>query len=464
MRQEAKSEPKLPSFRARVFRAGGWVLGGSVSSQALRLLSNLILTRLLAPQLFGIMTIVTVVWTVVGLLADIGLTQAIIQSPRGEDWTFLNTAWTLQVLRGWWIWFVCLALSFVLYTAGAWHWLPPDSVYAAPVLPAVIAVTSFSSVISAFKPTKATVLYRNLDIGRAVQVEVVAQVVSIIVSISLAWIMPSIWSLVIGLMAGVTSSVILNYHWVPGTNNHFMWDRTYLREFTHFGKWIFLSSAVGVLASNGDRLLLGGWFDPATLGYYAIAFNLAFVAEGFADRLFGSVSLAAMSEVARRDAKHLPALYFKMRWPSDITLVGTAGFLFATGEWIIHLLYDARYAAAGPMLEMLSFGLLFSRYRLAQKAYVAIGSPRYEAITNVVRVISLFLIVPICYYMFGINGAILGIAFHTVPMVICILLINGYLGINNMRLEFIVLGMWPVGWGVGYCFVALTHFSGINPH
>src|SRR5262249_52416768 len=100
-RQSPKNEGQLPlPLKVRVFWAGSWIVGGHVFALALRLLSSLIMTRLLAPDLFGIMAIATAVHVVVALLADVGLFQSIVQSPRGEDPSFLNTAWTLQVVRG----------------------------------------------------------------------------------------------------------------------------------------------------------------------------------------------------------------------------------------------------------------------------------------------------------------------------------------------------------------------------
>jgi O-antigen/teichoic acid export membrane protein len=446
------------SLKARVLRAGSWVLVCHVLALAIRLLGNLIMTRLLSPDVFGIMAIATVVQIVVTLLADIGLFQVIIQSPRGEDRSFVNTAWTLQVLRGWLIWSVCAAVAFGLHTADIWGWFPLDSAYAAPGLPAVIAVASFSAVILGLRSMKAIAVYRKLDVKRATIIELVSQLIGLSVAVLVGWLTRSIWSFVGGGLVSSAFATLLSHVWLDGPTDRLAWDRKSLHELLNFGKWIFLSSVVSVLAANGDRLLLGAWVDPTVLGYYSIAFSLATVVEGAADRLFGSVSLATLSEVARRQPERFATLYFRMRWPADAAFVGMAGFLFATGQWIIEVLYDPRYAPAGPMLQILSFGLLFARYRLAQKAYVSLGRPNYEAITNVVRVISLFLLVPGLFYAFGIFGAILGIAVHMMPAVLFVFWFNRPYGLNNIRLELTVLGMWPLGWlfGIALATVAST--------
>ncbi len=71
-----------------------------MASQGIRLGGNLIMARLLMPEMFGIMVIATTVSVVLHLLSDVGFRQNIIQSPRGNDPAFLNTVWTAQIIRG----------------------------------------------------------------------------------------------------------------------------------------------------------------------------------------------------------------------------------------------------------------------------------------------------------------------------------------------------------------------------
>src|ERR1039458_9830619 len=99
------------SLKFRAFRAGSWVITSHVVAQLLRLIGNLVMTRLLAPDAFGVMAMAMTVQGIVSLCADTGLRQAIIQSPNGGNPSFLNTAWTLEIWRSWMIWAVCPAIA-----------------------------------------------------------------------------------------------------------------------------------------------------------------------------------------------------------------------------------------------------------------------------------------------------------------------------------------------------------------
>ena len=79
------------SLRQLVFKASTWTLAGYGVNQALRLGGNLILTRLLFPEAFGLMAIGMTVIYGVGMFADTGITP-IVQNAQGNHPDFLNTA------------------------------------------------------------------------------------------------------------------------------------------------------------------------------------------------------------------------------------------------------------------------------------------------------------------------------------------------------------------------------------
>ena len=73
------------SLRKRVLLAGALNIGSIVASQVIRLGGNLIITRLLLPEMFGLMAIATTVSVLLLLLSDVGLRQNIIQSPEATS-------------------------------------------------------------------------------------------------------------------------------------------------------------------------------------------------------------------------------------------------------------------------------------------------------------------------------------------------------------------------------------------
>src|SRR5713101_1716008 len=100
-----------PHLVQRVLRAGGWTVLGYGTSQLLLLAGNLILTRLLFPEAFGLMAIVLAVMVGVALLSDVGIEQSIIHNKRGNEPAFVNTAWSIKVIRGVLMWLALWLLA-----------------------------------------------------------------------------------------------------------------------------------------------------------------------------------------------------------------------------------------------------------------------------------------------------------------------------------------------------------------
>jgi O-antigen/teichoic acid export membrane protein len=449
------------SLRARVFRAGSWSLFGHFLTLVLRLGGTLILTRLFTPQLFGILAVSAAVQVAVGLLTDIGLRPAIIQSRNGHDRAFLDTAWTLQIVRGGLIWGVGLIVALCLYMIGRFGLLDGGSLYSDPLLPPIVAATSFTAVILGFQSTKSITAGRDLALGRLIAIELLNSAFNLVAIVLMGWITGSIWSFVIGAWLSGILSVCLSHFWLPGRNNSFAWRPEALKEIGRFGRWVFFSSSISSLAISGDRFLLAGWLSAADVGCYSIASNIASFPDTIAYRMFNNVAMPALSDIVRNQPDRLATLYNRIRFVSDSLLVFLAGAIFASGDWLIGLLYDSRYAAAGPMLQYLSFSLLFARYGVAQSLFISLGKPNYVTVLSIIKVISLFCLTPLLFHLFSIQGAILGISLHMAPTLLAVFWFSRRLGVSNFLFEIAVLLMWPFGWASGLLAVRAAAALGL---
>jgi O-antigen/teichoic acid export membrane protein len=437
------------SLKRRMLTSGSWSTLGYGSSVALRFISTLVVTRLLMPEVFGVIAIAMMVQLIVNLLADVGISQTVIHSKRGATPELLHTAWTVQVLRGGIVWLVCLTIAAILYYAGRAGVFPADSVYAAPELPAVIAVATLASVVHGFESTSMIAAYRALNLKRRVLLTFGANLVGLIFTIFFAWYLRSVWAFVIGSVMNSVVLTVSSHLLMPGVRMRFRWDAESLRELKGYGTWVLMSSTLWVLAANADRLLLGGWVDPATLGLYSLAFTLAKMLSDAGEHLFSSVAMPAMSEKARESEQALARLYFRVRMPFDTLFLVGAGFLFSTGQLIVDILYDDRYAGAGRMLQALSCMLLFARYAIAFNAYLAMGKPRYYFYVNVTKLLSILTVLPLAYIFFGVEAAVWAIGLHMAPVVPLVFWLNRRHGLNNFRFEALVLLAWPVGYYIG---------------
>jgi len=434
---------------ANVFNASLIVFGSHFFSQLFRLVSNLIVTRLLVPEAFGLMAAAQVIVFGVTLMSDVGLSQNIIQSKRGEQAIFIHTAWSIQALQGVLIclFLVCLSLSLLYFqSVGV---LDAGTVYSDARLPVIIASLSFVALLDGFKSPYLYVLNRRVELGAVVSIDLCAQLVGILVMILVAWSSQSIWALVIGSIVSSMMKLSLSHIILRFPRLRFGWDKDSLVEIIGFGKWIIASSFFGFLVQKGDLLILGVFVTAETLGYYSISIMLALAVQGVVAKLMSSVYFPVFGNLVRDDPDALMPNYYKIRLKLDFLCGIAAGLLFVVGSEVVSVLYDDRYSDSGWMLEILSLSILGVGYLLSSMLFLAQGKSGVFTLIAAVQAVCLYAIVPAAYWAYGLEVAIWAIALNFIGrIVVSLYLMQKYFAVNYVR-EFIIVPFFGLGYLVG---------------
>jgi O-antigen/teichoic acid export membrane protein len=445
-----------PSLKNRALTAGSWSAIGFAGAQVLRLVSTLVLTGLLAPEIFGLFAMITTVQTIFGLLSDVGLRQSVVQNPRGGDPEFLSTIWTLQVGRGLFIWVFSSLTGLAIYGLALTGTFGPQSVYASGQLPWLLCAAGAVTFVDSFYSIKVLEQERNLNQRVINLIDLVCQVIGIATTLLVAWHSRSAWAVVAGGMIQSLAHVAFTHLFLTGHRVGFGWNREIVREVVLLGRWIIISSSFSIFAINADRILLSGWITAETLGVYYVAFQAYMVISGAMDRLMGAVVFPMFSEAVRAGNERFQRLYSRIKLPYDAVLALAAGGLWASGEWIVRLLLDPRWLPAGEMLQILSLGLIVARVSLPHAAYMAHGKMRNLSVINAALLVSTWVAIPLGYLFFGVNGAILAVALRLLPTLPIVYWFNRELGINRWNMEWVSLLAWPVGYLLGK---AVSHFG-----
>ena len=223
----------------RLKEASLWTLFAFVSSQGLRLFSNLILTRFLLPELFGLMAIVTVFRVGLYMGSEIGLKVSIIRHDNGEDPEILNTAWTMQVIRGSFLWLLMILIAYVLAFDSGIGLISSNAIYADERLPLLLMVMGSVAFISGFESSSLWLAQRNMNLARLSILELLSQFVGLIVMIYWAWMYPSVWALVVGAIVSSVIKTLMSHVFLDGKKNYFCWNKKIVVEFLHSSHHLF---------------------------------------------------------------------------------------------------------------------------------------------------------------------------------------------------------------------------------
>ncbi len=398
----------MTSVKKRAIKGAIWTFAGYGTSQVLRFGSNLILTRLLVPEYFGLMAVVNTLRMGIELFSDIGISPSIINNKDGDEPAFRNTAWTLQVIRGVVLWLFCLLIS-----------VPAANFYDDSRLLWLIPVVGLYSLIDGFSSTAIFTCQRRLDLARFTIFDLSVQILSTATVIIWAWFHPSILALAMGVVIAAIYRMVGSRWLIPGYKNSFLWDKTALKEIVSFGKWMFISSALMFASEQSDRLILGKLLSFQTLGVYTVAYTLANIPKEVIKKLSYRVIFPAISSQVDLPRSSLRDKILRQR---KLIMMGSAVGLAAlttVGDLIIGTLYDNRYAEATWMMPILCCGIWFSLlFYTISPALLAIGKPLYSAQSNLARFVMIGVVLPLAFFRFGIPGGIIVISLSDFPLYI----------------------------------------------
>lgn len=382
-----------------------------VVALSLRMVSSIVLSHLFTPEYFGVMALLTTVLVGLSLFSHLGVQEGVIQNERGDEPVFLNTAWTLQVLRGVFLWVMTVLL--------AW---PVARFYHEPRMIALFPALGFGCVIAGASSPSLLALARHMGVGKMSFLELLGQVVQFVVTLVWAWIQPSLWALVGGRLASELVRSAASYMFMPELRPRFALEKESVRAILHFGKWILLGTALAFLAQQSDRLILGKLVSFVLLGVYGIAFSLSDLPRQIISLFCSRVGFPFIARFSGRSRVEFRATLVKYRTP--VLAVGGLMLILVicAGDQFILRVYDKRYQDAAWMICILAAGLWHTLlYGTTNSAVLALSQTRYNAAGNLAYCITLFILIPFGYRNFGMPGAVTAVAVSDLPVYFIVL-------------------------------------------
>jgi O-antigen/teichoic acid export membrane protein len=396
------------SLKKRAFSASIWSILEYGFGMCLRVVSSLVLTRLLAPAYFGEITLVTTLIVGINLLSDIGLVPSVIQSAQGDEPVFLNTAWTVQIWRGVTLWLIAILLSW-----------PMAIFYHDSKLKLLLPVLALSTLISSFNGTSLLTLARHMGVGRLFAIDGSTALVSLIVTIIWAYVHPSVWAIVAGQLISNLYRLCLSHirAVAPGIRNSFCWDKKSVHDIVHFGKWIMVTTAFYFFASQADKLVLGRLITLAALGVYGLAYQLSDIPRQIMLALGSRVAYPFITKMIHRPVEEFESQFLRYRGFALLAGALMIGLMVNWGGLFVTRLYDHRYHDAAWMIPILAIGLWQTLlYQTTYPILLSLGKAKYGAAGNAAYCAAVFTAIPLAFHFFNLFGGVVAVAAGDLPL------------------------------------------------
>lgn len=354
-----------------------WDFIGRLGLQGVGFFVSIILARILIPEDFGLLALITVFINLANVFLDFGFSTALVQRSKVTEEHY-SSVFFMNV-------FVGFLLGILVFLSAPYvaHF------YDNYLLINLIRVMSLSFVINAFGNVTRAHLRREMNFKLVTIANITAAFASGFIAVFMAYNGFGVWSLVIQILISQLLSNIIIYFGCKLRFKLFFKKKAAI-ELWGFSSKIFYSGLIDTIFLNLDSLLIGKLFSSATLGYYYRAKSL----EGFSIRYtsgaISSVLLPSLSSL-QNDVKKFDDIVIKSFHILAFVSFLLSGLLFVSAEEIVILLFSDKWKSSIIYFQIIIIGAFSSQlFTICYNTLLSKGkSDEYLLINSVSKILSI---------------------------------------------------------------------------
>jgi O-antigen/teichoic acid export membrane protein len=367
----------------------------------LRLIRLVILARILSPNDFGLFGIALLAMSTLETFSQTGFQTALVQKKKNIS-NYLDTAWTVSVIRG------TILMIFLFITAPyiARFFNTPEASF-------IIQVIGVSMFFGGFTNIGILYFHKELEFNRQFVYHLSTTLVEFIVVVSAALIFKNVWALVFGLLAGTITGLVASYVIHPHRSS-FRLDISKAKELFSFGKWVFGSSILAFLITQGDDAFVGKFLGALMLGFYQMAYRIASMPTTEITHVISHVTFPAYAKM-QDNLPRLKEAYLRVLQVTSFLSFPLAGLIFFFAPDFTKIFLGEKWMPIVPALKVLViWGLIRSIGTLTGQIFLSLGNP---GIITKLQFIALVLL-GILIYPLSAKWGILGTSLAVVAAIV----------------------------------------------
>lgn len=367
---------KQKDFKDKLISATKWSTITEVVAKLVTPITNMVLARIIAPEAFGVVATITMVMSFADMFTDVGFQKYLIQ------YNFINEEEKIKTADvAFW---TNLLVSIILLTIIIIFKDSIASLVGNPGLGNVIAISSFQLILTSFSSIQLALYRRDFDFKTLFQIRVISILIPFIVTIPLALIGFSYWSLIIGSISMQFFNALLltiKSKWKPE-----IYYSTYiLKKMLSFSLWSLIESISIWFSSWIDIFLISSWLDDYHIGLYKTSISTVNSLMALITASVIPVFFSTMSRI-QDDNKKFNNMYFNTQRLMAYIIFPLGVGVFLYKELITKILLGDAWIEAAGIIG--GWGLVKTIYivvgNLASEVYRAKGRPQISLLSQII--------------------------------------------------------------------------------
>ena len=334
------------SLKQQTVRGVGWSFVDSMSGQGIMFLVGLVLARLLSPDEYGLIGIITIFISVFNSIVDSGFSNALIRKNDASDRDY-NTMFIVNMG----ISFVLFCLMYICAPLIAQFFNREE-------LTALCRVMGVVVILNALSIVQNTILAKRLDFKTKTKASFFSSVISGIVGISMAYIGFGVWALVGQQVSRQLLNSLLLWvyiHWLP----KFSFSMESYKEMWQFGWKLLVSTLLDTTWREIYQVVIGKCYTPYTLGLYTRAQQFSSMCSSNLSTIIQQVSYPVLSKM-QDDRIRLKNGYKRVLKTTMLVTFTLMLGLAGCAKSLILVLIGDKWIECVPILQILCFSAMLN--------------------------------------------------------------------------------------------------------
>ena len=322
-----------------------WRIAEQGGKQAIYFVISVVIARLIAPDQFGMVAMLSVFTAVAGVFIDSGLATALIRKNDRTQADCSTVYWFNIIVSA-----ICYVILFLCAPL-------VSRFYGMPELAAILRVTSLGLLIGSFAGVHRSLLQAEMDFKAMTKFNILGVVVSGATGIALAYLDFRVWALVIqGLVMHSITTVCVWYKvkWRPS----FIISRQSLKEFFGFGSKMLASSLLDTLYGNIYSIVIGKVYKASDLAFYNRATSLVGMTSSLPTGILQSVTFPTLCKLQDSEEALKNGYRRTLRLAAFVIFPMCIG-LGAVAKPLINVLYTEVWSYSATLLSIIVFSMMW---------------------------------------------------------------------------------------------------------
>lgn len=372
-------------FSNKVVTATKWSAVTEIAAKLVSPISTMVLARLLTPDAFGVMVTATMVISFAEIFTDAGFQKYIVQHEfENEDDKYKSTAvafWANLIMSlSIWLGISLFADPIARLVGCEGHGL-------------VIVVSCVCIPLAAFSSIQMALFRRDLDFKTLFWVRLVGILIPIVVTIPLAVITRSYWSLIIGMVALNFSNALLltiKSKWKP----KWYFSISRFKDMFSFTAWSMLEAVSIWMTSYVDIFIVGTMLSQHYLGLYRTSMNTVGQITSIITAATTPVLFSSLSRLQDNRAE-FDRLFFKFQKYVGMLVIPLGMGIFLFSDLITKILLGEQWMEASHFIGLwgLTSAITIVLAHYSSEIYRSIGKPKLSVLAQWLHIIVLWPVV-----------------------------------------------------------------------